>query len=94
MHKVYISISRYDSATGSYDKAIKLQGDNEDEFTAEENKPNIIMDGCKGRGREGKTIFEIRTNRLGQLPLVDFYPVDFGRQQQAFGFEVGPVCFK
>jgi len=88
------SAAWYDSATGSYDKAIKLQGDNEDEFTAEENKPNIIMDGCKGRGREGKTIFEIRTNRLGQLPLVDFYPVDFGRQQQAFGFEVGPVCFK
>merc|ERR1712080_85389 len=64
------SAAWFDSRTGSYDSAIKLQGDNEVEFSAQENRPNI----------------------LGQLPIVDFYPVDYGQQQQAFGFEVGPVC--
>ena len=31
---------------------------------------------------------QVRTEKLGELPLVDFYPVDYGQQQQAFGFEV------
>jgi len=88
------SAAWFDSRTGSYDSAIKLQGDNEVEFSAQENIPTIIMDGCKARQAESKTIFEVRTTRLGQLPIVDFYPVDYGQQQQAFGFEVGPVCFK
>ena len=93
------------------------------EFTAEENKPNVILDGCKAKRAESKTVFEVififkntfvivfiflftiiifhimmicvmmmmmqvRTEKLGELPLVDFYPVDYGQQQQAFGFEV------
>merc|ERR1712110_926764 len=45
------------------------------------------------RGKS-KSIFEVRTKKLGQLPLVDFYPVDYGKPHQAFGFEVGPVCFR
>lgn len=88
------SAAWYDSRTGNFNNAIKLQGDNEVEFTAAENKPNVILDGCKSKGAESKTVFEVRTTRLGELPLVDFYPVDYGQQQQAFGFEVGPVCFK
>jgi len=88
------SAAWYDSTTGNYNNAIKLQGDNEVEFTAHENKPNVILDGCKAKRAEAKTVFEIKTEKLGQLPLVDFYPVDYGQQQQAFGFEVGPVCFK
>ena len=43
---------------------------------------------------ESKTILEVRTNKLGQLPIVDFFPSDYGKPRQAFGFEVGPVCFK
>lgn len=38
----------------------------------------------------------MRTEKLGELPLVDFYPVDYGQQQQAFGFEVSKIswcCF-
>ena len=33
-------------------------------------------------------MMQVRTEKLGELPLVDFYPVDYGQQQQAFGFEV------
>lgn len=43
---------------------------------------------------EGKTIFEVRTKKSNQLPLIDFLPLDYGSEGQAFGFEVGPVCFR
>merc|ERR1711936_822437 len=88
------SAAWFDSQSGNHNKAIKLQGDNDEEFSPRTNKPNILLDGCKTKQAESKTIFEVRTKKLGQLPLVDFYPVDYGKPHQAFGFEVGPVCFK
>merc|ERR1712064_232306 len=88
------SAAWYDSSTGNLNNAIKLQGDNEDEFSPMNNSPNILMDGCRNKRRESKTVFEVRTKKLGQLPLVDFYPIDYGKPHQAFGFEVGPVCFR
>jgi collagen type V/XI/XXIV/XXVII alpha len=45
------------------------------------------------RTSEEKTIFDLHTMRLSQLPMVDFLPADYGMPHQAFGFEVGPVCF-
>lgn len=88
------SAAWFDSRSGNHNSAIKLQGDNDDEFSPQTNKPNILLDGCKTKRAESKTVFEVRTEKLGQLPLVDFYPVDYGKPHQAFGFEVGPVCFK
>merc|ERR1712142_398557 len=88
------SAAWYDSSTGNLNNAIKLQGDNEEEFSPLNNSPNILMDGCRNKRRESKTVFEVRTKRIGQLPLVDFYPIDYGKPHQAFGFEVGPVCFR
>ena len=29
------------------------------EFTAEENKPNVLIDGCKAKRAESKTVFEV-----------------------------------
>ena len=46
------------------------------------------------RKSKSETVFEVRTKMLGTVPIVDFYPVDYGLPHQAFGFEVGPVCFK
>lgn len=90
------SAAWYDASSASYANAIKLQGDNEEEFSIQNNKPNVLLDGCKSKetNQESKTIFEVRTTKLGQLPLVDFFPSDYGQPRQAFGFEVGPVCFK
>jgi len=90
------SAAWYDVSTASYPNAIKLKGENEQEFSTESNKPNILLDGCKSKhaNLESKTIFEVRTSKLGQLPIVDFFPSDYGRPRQAFGFEVGPVCFR
>jgi len=88
------SAAWYDSGYSNYNSAIKLLGENDDEFSTKNNKPNVVLDGCKRKKAESKTVFEVKTQKLGQLPLVDFYPVDYGKPHQAFGFEVGPVCFK
>lgn len=88
------SAAWYDNQAASYKNSIKLLGDNEDVFSSQRNKPNVLLDGCKTKSTESKTIFEVRTGELIQLPLVDFYPIDYGKQHQAFGFSVGPVCYK
>lgn len=40
-----------------------------------------------------KTVLEIDTPRVEQLPVVDIMFNDFGDASQKFGFEVGPACF-
>ena len=40
-----------------------------------------------------KTVMEINTPRIDQLPIIDVMLNDFGESNQRFGFEVGPVCF-
>ena len=39
----------YNQRTFKYDQAIKLLGDNEQEFSAQGVRPNVIIDGCKVR---------------------------------------------
>lgn len=54
----------------------------------------MLLDGCRFREGENRTVFEIRTKRVKHLPIVDFLPVDYGMPDQAFGFSVGPICFR
>lgn len=89
------SAAWYDVYTRSYKNAIRLLGDNDDEFSSTStNKPIVEIDGCKLRKSESKTVFTLRTEKRSQLPVVDFFPVDYGLPHQAFGFEIGPVCFR
>lgn len=88
------SVAWYDGTNRSYDYSLRLLGDNEDEFSYNSIRPHLIADECKNRNGKEETVFLIRTRKLQRLPLVDFYPVDYGSPQQAFGFKVGPVCFK
>lgn len=88
------SVAWYNSKTYKYDMSIKLLGGNGQEFSHTGLKPAIVFDGCKSRKAKSETIFEIRSKKLDQLPIVDFLPVDYGMPNQAFGFAVGPVCFK
>lgn len=73
--------------------SVKLLGENEQEFSHNGLKPIVLFDGCKMKIDKSETIFEIRTKKLQQLPIVDFRPTDYGSPNQAFGFTVGPVCF-
>lgn len=50
---------------------------------------------CPLQTRKGyqKTVLEIDTPRVEQVPVVDIMFNDFGEASQKFGFEVGPACF-
>lgn len=52
-----------------------------------------LLPSLQARKGSSRTVLEVRTPRLEQLPLLDFHVMDFGEPGQRFGFEVGPVCF-
>jgi hypothetical protein len=41
------SVGWYDNVARNYNKSLKLLGDNEDEMSASQNKPNVETDGCR-----------------------------------------------
>lgn len=88
------SVGWYNTLNDDYDSSLRLLGANDDEFSHAGIKPQITMDNCKTRKSKGETVFLIESKIMQQLPLVDFYPVDYGLPHQAFGFTVGPICFK
>lgn len=63
--------------------------------SAPHTNPPPFFQASKGVSQDkSRTVFEVRTETLSHLPLVDFQPTDYGLPNQAFGFEAGPVCFK
>lgn len=48
---------------------------------------------CQTRKGYQKTVVEIDTPKVEQVPIVDIMFSDFGEPAQKFGFEVGPACF-
>lgn len=87
------SAAWFNQQSGTYNSAVKLMGFNGQVFGPENEKPLVLSDGCKSRTTSSKAVFEVHTTRMEQLPLVDFLPVDYGLSHQAFGFQVGAVCF-
>lgn len=88
------SAAWYDVLSGSYDKALRFLGSNDEEMSYE-NNPHIkaLYDGCASRKGYEKTVIEINTPKIDQVPIIDVMINDFGDQNQKFGFEVGPACF-
>lgn len=83
------------SAKNNYNRALHLQGANDEELSYETN-PYIkaLVDGCSYRKGFDRTVLEINTPQVEHLPLLDIKVSDFGESNQQFGFEVGPVCFQ
>merc|ERR1711913_50823 len=52
------SAAWFDSRSGNHNSAIKLQGDNDDEFSPQTNKPNILLDGCKTKEVEERPLLQ------------------------------------
>uniref|UniRef100_A0A8C7Q7R6 Collagen, type XI, alpha 2 n=1 Tax=Oncorhynchus mykiss TaxID=8022 RepID=A0A8C7Q7R6_ONCMY len=79
------------TANNGHKRALHFQGAN-DEDLSYETSPYIkaLVDGCSGFDR---TVVEVNTPQVEQLPLRDLKITDFGESNQKFGFEVGPVCF-
>uniref|UniRef100_A0A8C1GEX2 Collagen, type XI, alpha 1a n=1 Tax=Cyprinus carpio TaxID=7962 RepID=A0A8C1GEX2_CYPCA len=87
------SVAWHDATTDSYDRALRFLGSNDEEMSYD-NNPFIkaLSDGCMRKGY-GKTVLEINTPKIDQVPIIDVMFTDFGDPNQKFGFEVGPVCF-
>jgi collagen type V/XI/XXIV/XXVII, alpha len=90
------SVAWFNSNHENYESSLKFLGDNDIEIGYESHgvKPTVLVDGCRTGRSKSETVFEIRTKKVEYLPMIDFYPLDYGNQQQAFGFQMGPVCFK
>uniref|UniRef100_A0A8C2FHA4 Collagen, type XI, alpha 2 n=1 Tax=Cyprinus carpio TaxID=7962 RepID=A0A8C2FHA4_CYPCA len=82
------------TADGGYKRALHFQGANDEELSYE-TSPYIkaLTDGCSYRKGLDRTVLEVNTPQVEQLPLLDIRVSDFGEDNQKFGFEVGPVCF-
>jgi hypothetical protein len=86
----------YSNNAGGLESALKLLGASGVEFSAQgAAQYRVLEDGCKeGSANWDKTIFEYSTTKTARLPIVDVAPLDIGRDDQQFGIEMGPVCFK
>lgn len=88
------SVAWYDAKTDNYNKALRFLGSNDEEMSYD-NNPFIkaLSDGCSLKQGYSKSVMEINTPRIDQVPIIDVMLNDFGESSQRFGFEVGPVCF-
>ncbi|TKS68076.1 Collagen alpha-1(V) chain [Collichthys lucidus] len=93
-YNCYQSVAWHDQDQDNYDKAIRFLGSNDEEMSYD-NNPYIraLVDGCALKKGYEKTVLEINTPKVEQVPFVDIMFNDFGGSTQKFGFEVGPVCF-
>uniref|UniRef100_A0A7N8XQQ5 Procollagen, type V, alpha 1 n=1 Tax=Mastacembelus armatus TaxID=205130 RepID=A0A7N8XQQ5_9TELE len=93
-YNCYQSVAWHDLEQDNYDKAIRFLGSNDEEMSYD-NNPYIraLVDGCALKKGYEKTVLEINTPKVEQVPFVDIMFNDFGGSTQKFGFEVGPVCF-
>ncbi|NXW61061.1 CO5A1 protein, partial [Eurystomus gularis] len=88
------SVAWHSSSSGDHRHALRFLAANEEELSYD-TSPYVkaAMDGCATRKGSGRTVLEVLTPRLEQLPLLDLRITDFGEPGQRFGFQVGPVCF-
>ncbi|KAJ8273741.1 hypothetical protein GJAV_G00105020 [Gymnothorax javanicus] len=82
------------TADNGHQRALRFLGANEEELSYE-TSPYIkaLTDGCSYRKGYDRTVLEVNTPQVEQLPLLDIKISDFGEVNQKFGFEVGSVCF-
>lgn len=88
------SVAWHSTISRDHQHALRFLAANEEEISYD-TSPYIkaVMDGCSARKGSSRTVLEVSTPRLEQLPLLDVRVMDFGEPGQRFGFEVGPVCF-
>ncbi|KAG2461338.1 COBA1 protein, partial [Polypterus senegalus] len=88
------SVAWHDASSDNYDKALRFLGSNDEEMSYDNNLYiKALYDGCASRKGFEKTVIEINTPKIDQVPIIDVMLNDFGDPNQKFGFEVGPVCF-
>ncbi|NXH68989.1 COBA1 protein, partial [Hydrobates tethys] len=88
------SVAWHSTTSRDHQRALRFLAANEEELSYD-TSPYIkaVTDGCAARKGSSRTVLEVSTPRLEQLPLLDVRVMDFGEPGQRFGFEGGPVCF-
>uniref|UniRef100_A0A3B4AU05 Fibrillar collagen NC1 domain-containing protein n=1 Tax=Periophthalmus magnuspinnatus TaxID=409849 RepID=A0A3B4AU05_9GOBI len=93
-YNCYQTVAWHDQEQDNYDKAIRFLGSNDEEMSYDNNPfMHALVDGCALKKGYEKTVLEINTPKVEQVPFVDIMFNDFGGSTQKFGFEVGPACF-
>lgn len=86
----------FDKQAGDYRNAAKFMTSNDLELDVKNPKAkySVVLDECQYKqDKWTRTVFEFRTEKTRRLPIEDIAPVDVGDENQAFGLEIGPVCF-
>ncbi|KAL8164114.1 UNVERIFIED_CONTAM: hypothetical protein K2H54_046074 [Gekko kuhli] len=88
-------VAWYEAYSGDHSRALRFltQGDTELMHNSTGAPIRALYDGCQARKGQERTVLQIATPRVEQLPLIDVAVQDFGDTNQKFGFELGPVCF-
>ncbi|XP_045903123.1 collagen alpha-1(XI) chain-like [Micropterus dolomieu] len=82
------------AATISHEHALRFRGVNGEELTHENTHYiSALYDGCQARSGQERTVLEFDAPLSNTLPIIDVSVPDFGKGNQKFGFQVGPVCY-
>ncbi|TRZ04437.1 hypothetical protein DNTS_016090 [Danionella cerebrum] len=92
------SVAWYDAKADNYDKALRFLGSNDEEIYflrlhGGHEYVQQIKNTSELKQGYSKSVMELNTPRIDQVPIIDVMFNDFGESSQRFGFEVGPVCF-
>lgn len=82
------------AASFSHQHALRFRGADGVELTHENTHYiSALYDGCQTRSGQERTVFEFDAPLSTTLPIIDVAVPDFGKGNQKFGFQVGPVCY-
>uniref|UniRef100_A0A665T583 Collagen, type V, alpha 3b n=1 Tax=Echeneis naucrates TaxID=173247 RepID=A0A665T583_ECHNA len=82
------------TATLGHEHALRFRGSNGEELTHENTHYiTALYDGCQTRSGQERTVLEFDAPLSNTLPIIDVAVSDFGKGNQKFGFQVGPVCY-
>lgn len=82
------------AATHSHEHALRFRGASGEELTHENTHYiTALYDGCQTRSGQERTVLEFDAPLSNTLPIIDVAVPDFGKGNQKFGFQVGPVCY-
>ena len=83
---------------GNIKPYIKILSNDEEEIDVTGRRQNkrldVIRDDCQIKdGKTRQAVFEYSSRRVKNLPIIDVALYDVAGENEAFGLELGPVCF-
>ncbi|CAM9130919.1 unnamed protein product, partial [Lampetra fluviatilis] len=87
-------VDAHGGAGSPHARSVRMLAANDEEISHDASPyVRALHDGCSERKGEGRTVLEVSTPHVEQLPIADLMPGDLGGPGQQFGFQLGPVCY-